>query len=49
MIACHGIGASSLSSKEIAEFEKEHIEYLKSAPETFDIPHFAVILNLRKK
>lgn len=49
MKACRGIGASSLSAKEIAEFEKEHVKYLKSVPETFNIPHFTAIMNLRKK
>ncbi|MDR2532832.1 MAG: class I SAM-dependent methyltransferase [Oscillospiraceae bacterium] len=49
MRACRGIGASSLSAEDIAAWEKEHIEYLQSVPETFDILHFASILNLRKK
>ena len=49
MIACRGIGASSLSEEEINAFEKEHMEYLNTQPETFDIPHFATILNLRKR
>ena len=47
--ACRGIGASSLSAEEIAEFEKEHIDYLQNAPEIFDVLHFVTILNLRKK
>jgi len=46
---CRGVGASSLSETEIAAFDKEHIEYLKSVPETFDILHFVTVLNLRKK
>jgi len=46
--ACRGIGASSLSAEKIAEFEKEHIEYLESVPDTFDIPHFVTVFNLRK-
>lgn len=46
--ACRGIGASSLTEKEIAEFEKEHISYLNSMPDTFNILHYASILNLRK-
>ncbi|MCL2698310.1 MAG: class I SAM-dependent methyltransferase [Oscillospiraceae bacterium] len=49
MKACRGIGASSLSAQEIAAWEKEHIEYVNNLPETFDILHFASILNLRKK
>ena len=48
MKACRGIGASSLSAAEILAFEREHIEYLKSVPQTFDIPHFVTVLNLRK-
>ncbi|MDR2558475.1 MAG: class I SAM-dependent methyltransferase [Oscillospiraceae bacterium] len=48
MKACRGIGASSLSKEEIAAWEKEHIEYVNSLPEMFDILHFASILNLRK-
>ncbi|MCL1819911.1 MAG: class I SAM-dependent methyltransferase [Oscillospiraceae bacterium] len=48
MKACRGIGASSLSADKIAEFEREHIEYLKSVPEIFDIPHFVTVFNLRK-
>jgi len=49
MKACRGIGASSLSEEEIAEFEKEHIGYLKSVPEIFEIPHLVAVLNLRRK
>ena len=49
MRTCRGIGASSLSPEEIAQWEKEHIAYLKSVPETFDIPHFVTVFNLRKK
>ncbi len=47
--ACRGIGASCLSEKEIEQFEKEHKQYLSSQPETFVIPHYVSILNLRKK
>lgn len=49
MVACRGIGASSLSATEIAEFEKEHKVFLNTVPETFAIPHYVTILNLRKK
>ena len=49
MKACRGIGASSLSENEIAKWEKEHIEYLNTLPEVFDIIHYASVLNLRKK
>lgn len=48
MKACRGIDAS-LSPKEIAEFEKEHLEYLKTVPKKFTIPHYASILDLKKK
>ena len=48
MRACRGIGASTLSAEDIAAWEKEHLEYLKTMPESFDIPHWITILNLRK-
>ncbi|MDE6658496.1 MAG: class I SAM-dependent methyltransferase [Eubacterium sp.] len=48
MKACRGVDAS-LSSSEIAEFEKEHLAYLKTVPETFTIPHYATILDLKKR
>ncbi|MBR3934570.1 MAG: class I SAM-dependent methyltransferase [Clostridia bacterium] len=48
IVACRGIGASSLTDEEKAEFSKEHMEYLKNVPETFDIPHYITILDLKK-
>jgi hypothetical protein len=48
MKACRGIGASSLSVEQIAEWEREHIAYLHGVPEIFDIPHFVIMLNMRK-
>ena len=48
MKTCRGIGASTLSVDEIARWEEEHIEYLKTQPESFDILHFVSILNLKK-
>lgn len=48
MKACRGIGASSLSEEAIEAWEKEHREYLKTQPETFIIPHWVTVLNLRK-
>ncbi len=48
MLSCRGIGASSLTGEEIAEFEKEHKAFLATCPEKFDILHYATILNLRK-
>jgi len=46
--ACRGIGASSLSANEIAAFESEHLEYLKSVPESFEILHYATAFILKK-
>ena len=48
MKACRGIGASSLSIEEIAAWEKEHMEYMQTVPEKFDILHYITILDLRK-
>jgi len=48
MKACRGIGASSLSAEQIAEWEKEHIAYLQTVSEEFDILHFVTMLILRK-
>lgn len=49
IVACRGIGASSLTDEEKADFSKEHIEYLRTVPEKFDIPHYITILDLKKK
>lgn len=49
MKACRGIGASSLSTEEIAKWEQEHLDYLSTVPETFDIIHYVTILNLCKQ
>lgn len=46
--ACRGIDAS-LSKEEIEKFEKEHIDMLSKFPEEFEIPHYATILDLKKK
>ncbi len=46
--ACRGIGASSLSDEEIAKFEMEHLAYLNTVPEIFDIIHYVTILDLCK-
>ncbi|MCL2108790.1 MAG: class I SAM-dependent methyltransferase [Oscillospiraceae bacterium] len=46
--ACRGIGASSLPSQTIAQWEAEHKKYVESLPEIFEIPHFATVLNLRR-
>jgi SAM-dependent methyltransferase len=47
--ACRGIGASSLSAQQIAAFEAEHLEYLKTIPPgKFDIPHYVTMYSLKK-
>ena len=48
MKACRGVEAS-LPQEAIAEFEKEHLAYLRTVPEIFTIPHWATILDLEKK
>ncbi len=48
MKACRGIGASSLSDEEIAAWEKEHMAYMQTVPETFEILHYVTVLDLRK-
>lgn len=48
MKACRGMGASSLKKEEIEAWEREHIAYLNTMPEEFDIPHWVTVLNLRK-
>lgn len=49
IVACRGIGASSLTDEEKAEFSKEHIAYLKTVPEAFEIPHYITMLDLKKR
>lgn len=49
MKACRGIGASSLSEKEKADWEAEHLKMLMGYPEEFDIAHFAAYVILKKK
>lgn len=49
MIVCRGIGASSLPTQTIAEFNREHMEYMETLPETFVIPHFVTLLDLQVK
>jgi len=49
MKTCRGIGASSLSEEKIAAWEKEHMEYMQSMPEVFDILHFVSVMNFSKK
>lgn len=47
MKACRGIGASSLSQAEIAAWEKEHMEYMQTVPEVFDILHYVTIIDVK--
>lgn len=47
--ACRGIGASTLEESEIAEFEREHREYLDRVNEDFVIPHYVTMLVLKSK
>lgn len=47
MKACRGIDAS-LPKETIAQFEKEHMEYLISKPEKFTIPHYVTMIDLKK-
>lgn len=49
MKACRGVGAS-LTEKEIAAWEQEHLELLdKIAPAEFDVLHYGAIAELKKK
>ena len=47
--SCRGIGASSLSSDQIAAWEKEHLEYMNTLPESFEILHYVSMLDFKKK
>ena len=49
MVACRGIGASSLPGEKIAAFEAEHRAYLATLPEAFTIPHQIMMLVLQKQ
>ena len=49
MMACRGIGASSLSGKDITLFDNELRNYLETVPESFMIPHYVTMLHLKKK
>lgn len=49
MKACRGIGASSLSKDEIEAWEREHMAYMRTVPEVFDILHYVTILDVKKK
>jgi len=47
--ACRGVGASTLSQKEIEQFESEHLQMLNIMPETFEILHFVTVIDLQKR
>ncbi|MCL2299284.1 MAG: class I SAM-dependent methyltransferase [Firmicutes bacterium] len=49
MLACRGIGASSLPGEKIAAFEAEHRAYLATLPEEFTVPHQIMMLVLKKQ
>ncbi len=49
IIACRGVGASSLPPEQIEAFKREHEAYLQTAPETFSIPHFITMLDFRRR
>ena len=48
ILACRGIGASSLPGETIAAFEAEHLAYLETLPEEFTVPHQIMMLILQK-
>jgi hypothetical protein len=48
MLACRGIGASSLPGKTIAAFEAEHRAFLSTLPEAFAIPNEIMMLILER-
>jgi SAM-dependent methyltransferase len=49
IIACRGIGASSLPQSEIEAFKTEHWAYMQTLPEQFLIPHYVTLLDLKRK
>ncbi len=48
IIACRGIGASSLPQEAVDKFKKEHLAYMQTVPESFLIPHLVTMLELKK-
>ena len=49
MRACRGVGAS-LSEEELVKWDKEHRELLEAtAPEQFEVLHYAALTILRKR
>lgn len=49
IVACRGIGASSLPQEKINAFKKEHLAYLQTVPERFVIPHYVTMLDFKVK
>lgn len=49
IVACRGIGASSLPQDKIDAFQKEHLEYMQTIPEQFKIPHYVTMLDFKLK
>jgi SAM-dependent methyltransferase len=49
MLACRGIGASSLTPEQITAFEGKHLRFLETQPDTFEILHSANFCVLRKR
>lgn len=49
MKACRGIGASSLTAQQIADWENEHLKMLSEYPEEFNIMHYAAFAVMKKK
>ncbi len=47
IIACRGIGASSLPQSAIDTFTQAHLAYLQTVPSTFTIPHYVTLLDLQ--
>lgn len=48
MKACRGISAS-LEPEKIAAWEKEHMAYMRTVPEVFDVLHYVTMVDVRKK
>ena len=49
IIACRGVGASSLPPQQIEAFKREHWTYMETQPETFKIPHLATFIDLKPR
>ncbi len=46
--ACRGIGASDLTQEQIDAWAAEHLGYMQTLPDNFNILHYCTILNLKK-